>query len=140
MVRAFPVVRVAVFSCRGVSANSFVKHTMELRHLETQHSYGSLVLAGSLDMNSMASVETRFFALTVGSGRHTLVDLSELTFISSLGIGMLVTATKGLNRTGAKLVLFAPTENVASVFAKAGLKDYLVVVASLDEARQLVEA
>jgi len=112
---------------------------MELRQLETGDRYASLVLAGSLDMNSLALIETRFFALTVGRGKHAVVDLSELTFISSLGIGMLVTATKGLNRAGAKLVLFAPTENMAAVLAKAGLKEYLIVVANLDEARQLVE-
>jgi anti-sigma B factor antagonist len=111
---------------------------MELRQLETDGRYVSLALVGSLDMNSITTVETRFYSLTVGGGKDTIVDLSELTFISSLGIGMLVSATKELKRTGAKLVVYAPTANVGMVFAKAGLKDYLVVAAGIDEARKVI--
>ena len=109
-----------------------------LHQLESDDRFVSLALSGSLDMNSIASVDTRFLALTVSSGRDTIVDLSELTFISSLGIGLFVTATKGLKRNQARLVLYAPNENIRAVFAKAGLKDFLVVVSDIHEAQNWI--
>lgn len=111
---------------------------LELRELEPVEGYLSLALVGSLDINSIANVEARFLTLTLGGKRNTIVDLSQLTFISSLGIGMLVAATKGLKKLGAKLVLAAPTENVAAVLASAGLSYFLLIVPSLGAAQELL--
>ena len=45
---------------------------------------------GALGTLGVDQIETRFTASIVPSGKHALVDLSGVTFLSSMGIRMLV--------------------------------------------------
>ncbi|MEJ2229902.1 MAG: hypothetical protein P8X46_01815 [Nitrospirales bacterium] len=49
-------------------------------------------------------MELQFTANTIAQRKPTLVDLSELEYIASLGLRMLITAAKALLRHGLKLV------------------------------------
>ena len=87
---------------------------MELRQREAGGEYVSLALIGSLDMTSIASVETRFLVATVGGGKHTIVDLSELTFVDSTGLHALVLYARENNARG-PLILANPSGFVLRV-------------------------
>ncbi|HKD35258.1 MAG TPA: STAS domain-containing protein [Pirellulales bacterium] len=99
-----------------------------------------VALVGILDLVAVGQIETRLMAATVAHGRHTIVDLSGLTFIASLGMGILVTAYKGLKRKGAKLVLLNPQADVEAALVAARLAAILPIARGEAEALQYLTA
>jgi len=91
-----------------------------------------VTLKGRLDTPGVDRVETRFVAAIIPGGRHTLVDLSHVDFIGSLGVRMLISVARTLSRKNARLVLFSPQEQVREVFEHVSLSDIIPVF--LDEA------
>lgn len=71
-----------------------------------------IILQGRLDSAGVAAVEIKFNAGAVASGKPAIVDLSGVTFIASLGIRMLITASKRMAQAGRPLVLLSPQELV----------------------------
>jgi anti-anti-sigma factor len=82
---------------------------------------------GRLDTPGVGRVETRFVATVVPAGRHAIVDLSQVEFIASLGVRMLISAARSLTRNGGRLILFAPTEGVREVFEHVSLADIIPI-------------
>lgn len=96
-------------------------------------------LKGRLDIEGVQQVENRF-ALHVGSRRRpTLVDLSELEFIASLGLGMLLRAARGLSAHQARMVLVGPRDLVARALTAAGFEHLIPIAADREEAVKLLE-
>ncbi len=65
-----------------------------------------VALQGRLDTSGVESIEPRFTASVVPAGKHALVDLSGVTFMSSMGIRMLITVARALRPRDARMVVF----------------------------------
>ena len=113
---------------------------MDMQVLEASDALSRVALAGMLDLTGVGEVETKFLAATVARGKPTIVDLAGLSFISSLGMGMLLTAVKGLKRKGAKLVLLHPQPNIVMALKAARLNELLPMTESEEQAQQLLAA
>lgn len=74
-----------------------------------------VVLEGRLDATGVEEIEQPFTEATSARGLPAVVDLSGITFMSSLGIGMLFAHTKRLKKAGCKLVLLNPQGMVEAV-------------------------
>jgi anti-sigma B factor antagonist len=94
-----------------------------------------VVLTGRLDTPGVERVETRFVASLVPNGRHTLVDLSQVEFIGSLGVRMFISVARSLRLKHAQLLLMAPQAQVREVFDHVSLTEIIPVC--LDEAEAL---
>jgi anti-sigma B factor antagonist len=112
--------------------------TLETIHASDVHSYVRLV--GQLDLDGVRSVELKFTASTASRRTHAIVDLSEVTFIASLGMGMLVGVARALAAGKHRLVLVAPQAHVATALRTARLESIMPIAADLDAARALVGA
>lgn len=99
-----------------------------------------LALVGELDTQGQTQIAVRMTGLTVPFRRHAIVDLSRLTYISSLGIGLLLNINTGLKRQGKKLLLLAPQPLVAKVLQVVRLQKELQIVASEDQLQQALAA
>lgn len=67
-----------------------------------------LTLTGRLDVMGTQAIEQPFsFATTLRPG-NILLDLSGVTFLSSIGIRLLITSARAQANRGGKLVLAAP--------------------------------
>jgi len=89
-------------------------------------------LRGRLDTPGVDRVEAKFTAAVVPEGRNTVVDLSEVSFIASMGLRMFIGLAKALKRNNAKMVLFAPQSQVNEVFNTVVLREIVPIV--VDEA------
>jgi len=85
-------------------------------------------LRGRLDTHGVDEIETKFTASLVPGGRNAVVDLSELTFVASMGLRMFIGVKKALARHGAKMILFAPQPQVSEVFATSSLGGIIPIV------------
>jgi len=96
-------------------------------------------LAGRLDTAGVDRVEAKFLAACAAGGSHALVDLSAVTFIASMGIRMLISASRAMALRKTKLVLFGPQPLVSDVLNHTALSDVIPIVADESSAIALVE-
>jgi stage II sporulation protein AA (anti-sigma F factor antagonist) len=97
-----------------------------------------VALVGMFDMVAVDEFESRFLAATAGRGKHTIVDLAKLSFIASLGMGVLEKANKDLKKRGAKIVLLNPQSDVEMALRAAHLHEILPITHGEDEAHRLL--
>lgn len=97
-------------------------------------------LTGRLDTAGVDRVETRFNAMTVAAGHHAMVDLAGVSFLSSMGVRMLVTAARAMGKRGKRIVLFAAQPLVQESITTMGIDQLMAVVGSESEAHALVHA
>ena len=105
---------------------------MELRIKPHDQNISYIALIGRLDLPGVQQIELKFTANTVTQRKPTLVDLSELEYIASLGLRMFITAAKALHLHGLRLVLLRPQPQVEEVFRAAGF-DQLIPVEHIEE-------
>lgn len=93
-----------------------------------------VALTGRLDAAGVDSVETRFNAGAIASGRHTLVDISAVDFVSSMGVRMLLTAAKALRLRDRRFLLVVPAGAVRDMLETAAIDTLIPMFRSRDEA------
>jgi anti-sigma B factor antagonist len=93
-----------------------------------------IALSGRLDTVGVGEIETRFTASVVPQARDTVVDLSEVTFVSSMGIRMLIGTARALSLRKARLVLFGAQPLVLESLGITGLDAIVPIVADESEA------
>ena len=85
---------------------------MRLKTLRDDDSIRYIALHGRLDVHGVNEIQHEFFQQTTWVPKRTMVDLAEVSYMASLGISMLVSAAKALERDGVKMVLLNPTPMV----------------------------
>jgi|GWRWMinimDraft_16_1066024.scaffolds.fasta_scaffold29118_1 anti-anti-sigma factor len=91
-------------------------------------------LNGRLDILGAQAIEVQFTALTAIPGGAILVDLSEVTFLASLGMRALLATAKGVGMRGGRLVLYKPQPNVREVLDTSGVSNLIQIHDELHEA------
>jgi len=106
---------------------------MEITRTETN---GIVVVAvqGRLDTITSVALEADLLQLASEKGHRIVVDLSELDFISSSGLRVLLTAGKKSKSVYGRIVLCALTDHVKQVFDVAGFTMLFTVYTSQEEA------
>jgi anti-anti-sigma factor len=111
---------------------------MELRITDLGNA-AKVSLYGRLDTPGVDQIETRFTASIVPPGKHTLVDLSEVTFISSMGIRMLIGTARALGLKEAKLILVGPQQLVRESLEHVSLNQIIPIVSTEAQAQDLLK-
>ena len=97
-----------------------------------------VTLNGRLDTAGVDMIETRFGAVIVPAAKNTVVDISEVSFLASMGIRMLIATTRSLSRKGGKLALYNATPAVREVIETTALTDIIPLANSESEAVSIV--
>lgn len=104
----------------------------------------TLKLDGRLDTAAVAKVEVAFAARAGAlrdEGDKALIDLRDLTFISSMGIRLIVATLKQFRQRGVVFATLAPSEGpVIDVLKTADLVDHLNIVATPEAAHAVFSA
>jgi anti-anti-sigma factor len=86
----------------------------------------TITLTGRLDIPGAEIVALPLATLS-GSKSDLAVDMAGVTFIASMGLRHLVSASKAIRRRGGRFVLVNPNDAVAEVIEAAGLADFLKI-------------
>jgi anti-anti-sigma factor len=113
---------------------------MELRIVEETGRLTHVALIGRLDTEGVHAVDVAFHARTAARRRDAIVDVSELTYIASLGVGMIIGCARSLSHNGRRMVLAGARGDVERVLRSVALEKLLPVVATVDDARQRLAA
>jgi anti-anti-sigma factor len=99
--------------------------------------YVVLALRGYLDAHTVNDFES-FMETSMEKGTtHYLIDISDLNYISSAGIGAIMSLTQRLRRSEGELVLLQPTEKVFKILDKLGFTKIFRFAHSREEAEAL---
>ena len=108
--------------------------------IEHTDNHSHVQIVGPLDLAGVGAIELKFTASTASKRKHAIVDMSQVPFMASLGMGMLVQVARTLAGDGRKVVLLAPTDLVATALRTSRLDAVMAIAASLDEAKGLLQA
>ena len=102
--------------------------------LEDEPGHLLVAIRGRLDLEGVHAVENRLSVRISASRKPTILDLSEVPFLASLGMGMIVQLYRALRLHGAGLVLMAPQPLVAEALRNAALDGAIPIVPDRAEA------
>lgn len=108
---------------------------MELQYSELENGIRLIQLIGALDMNGTYEIEVQFVRHCAGENIRVLVDLSQVNYISSIGIPMLVNSAKTVERHGGKMALLNPQKSVEDILEMAGIPLVIPVCYDLETAK-----
>src|SRR5262245_41063885 len=111
---------------------------IQLTEVQLDDRITHVALVGQLDVAGLHTVDVKFHALTASRRRPTLVDLSGMDFISSLGMGMLMSCARSLKRSGARMVLLNPRPEVEEALKAVGLDVGIPIVRSVEEGNRIL--
>jgi anti-anti-sigma factor len=95
-----------------------------------------VVLRGRLDASTSPVLEKRIQTLLDQGESRLVFDFSELIYISSLGLRVLIMAAKSLQKKNGKLGFAALNETIYGVFKIAGFTSVFSIYPTLEEAIQ----
>ena len=94
---------------------------------------------GDLDSVGTRMIEEQFAQAISNHSKSIIVSLSDVQFISSAGMAMLLVKGKALRQEGSKMYLAGANERVSEVLSLAGFQDLFTMYPSLDEAAAALE-
>ena len=93
-----------------------------------------VTLRGEIDAHTAPRLGSRLFGLAGEGAKGVVVDLSQVTFMDSTGIGVLLNALRHLGMRSCQMVLVCPTERVLRPFQISGLMGHLTIFDSREKA------
>ena len=102
---------------------------------EEKHGKVNIVgLRGRLDALTSPDVEKRLLVIVAQSDVRIVLDLSGLSYISSLGLRVLMAVAKQVQAGGGRMALSALSGSVQEIFKLAGFTELFSVYQTVEEA------
>lgn len=98
-----------------------------------------VILDGRLDITGAGIIDLQFSAIA-GSHRGVIVDLTNVSFLASIGIRTLLLGAKAVQRRGGTFVLLNPADEVEKVLEVTGVTDLMPIFHDNDAALAAVAA
>lgn len=100
-------------------------------------SFRRILIDGRLDSLGSDEISMKFAALVSGVGRKVVVDLSGVSFLSSIGIRLIVQNAKALSAKNGTMVLYVgENEQVDSTLEATGINALVQIFTVLDDAEK----
>jgi anti-sigma B factor antagonist len=113
---------------------------MEMRYSELNNGISLIKLSGKLDIIGTGEIETKFTGCCAGDKVRVVVDLSEVDFLASIGIRLLVLTAKSIASRGGKMALLSLNPEVQQVLEITGIPAIISVYSSLESAEAMLMA
>lgn len=112
----------------------------ELKIIEENDEFTRVAIVGRLDIAGVQAIELKFISHVTSSDKPMILDLSEVPYLSSIGIRMLMGSAKTLKKAGAKMVALRPPEMTEEILKSAGLHQVFSIVHDENRALEIVRA
>jgi|SRR5579863_10148054 len=90
-------------------------------------------LVGRLDILGAQTIDLKFSAIC-GSRRKIIIDLSNVSFLASMGMRTILIGAKAVGANGGKIALLMPTPAVEEVLTIANINTIIPLLHDLDTA------
>ena len=112
---------------------------MEIHFETTSGNIQRIRLTGRMDIEGTGEIEGPLTAnATTEDFARIIIDLSEVPYLASIGLGCIVRTAQGVDRRKGKLVLLNPQPLVAKVLGESGVNQRIRVFDALDLATEFL--
>jgi anti-sigma B factor antagonist len=112
---------------------------MNIEFSELEDGVRVIKLAGKLDIEGTNLVEPQFTLHCQGENVLILVDLSQVNYLSSIGIPMLINNARSVTRHGGRLALVNPQPSVKSILDITGVLHNIRVYKDIETGRERIK-
>lgn len=113
---------------------------MEMRHETLEGEITVVALCGRLDLEGTQAVDQKFSFLTTSRTGRFLIDLTEVPYIASIGIRMLLMTARSQMQRGGRIALVVPEGMSRQVLETAGIGQVVPMCVDIDSARDTIAA
>ncbi len=106
----------------------------EVTILPSDDRYSEVALSGRLDIQGCEAVELRLTAATAGRNYPAIVDMTDVSLMASVGVGMIVRIANALRVKGQPMVLFGAADSVDSILRAMKIDALVDLVPHRDDA------
>ena len=107
---------------------------MQLESSTLPHDIVRLRLSGRLDVPGVQAIDDAYTSATTARKAKIIVDLSEVSFLASIGIRMLLASARTQAKRGGTLLFAAPQPTVRKVIEAAGIDQIAALVEDVESA------
>ncbi len=90
-------------------------------------------VGGDVDLYNVSELKRALFSITDGRHLSVIVDMKNINYMDSSGIGALVAGQKKMRAHNGKFALMSPTEDVLNILKLATLDKFFRIYESEDE-------
>ena len=98
----------------------------------------TVAVKGRLDAASADTAKQKLSALIDGGARQIILDFSELDYVSSIGLRVLLLIAKQVAKQQGKIALYSPVDHITEVFQLSGFDSLISIFADRARAAQHV--
>lgn len=110
---------------------------MAIHYEDVNENIRRIFLRGRLDTAGSEQIATEFAELAASAKRRVVVSLSDVTFLSSMGIRALIASAKAQQARGGRMVLLvADNEVVARTLEATGIDALIPTFEDADDAER----
>jgi anti-sigma B factor antagonist len=80
-----------------------------------------ITVSGRIDGSTAGEFEAALTGVTEAGNKNIIIDMSDVDFVSSAGLRVLVNTRKAVNSAGGKILLAEPSQQVVETLDIAGL-------------------
>lgn len=113
---------------------------MEMQYSEQDNGIRIIKLSGTLDIIGTGVIETKFAGYCSGENPRVVVDLSEVDFLASIGIRLLMLTAKSIASRSGKIVIISPIPDVQSVLEITGIPAIIPIYDGFESAEVVLLA
>ncbi|HZZ97514.1 MAG TPA: STAS domain-containing protein [Jatrophihabitantaceae bacterium] len=107
---------------------------MDLRTDTVNGTVTVVAVDGDVDMSTAPQLEERLSALSSGGARNLIIDLTDVEFLDSSALGVLVGIHKQVSAAGGTIKLVCGHPRIERIFAITRLTEVIPVFESIDAA------
>lgn len=100
----------------------------------SQREHTVLEVGGEIDVYTAPQLRERLIELVEGGQQHIVVDMEQVEFLDSTGLGVLVGGLKRVRAQDGSLRLVCGQERILKIFRITGLEKVFAIYPSVEEA------
>lgn len=105
-------------------------------HVEQNRDAATVRPAGEVDLHNSPQLRAKLHAMLDRRQTRIVIDLSQVSYMDSSGVGTIVEAKRRADREGAALVLAGMQPRVRSVFEITQLDKFFTILDDPEQAKQ----
>jgi anti-anti-sigma factor len=113
---------------------------MDLQVQQLADGINRVQLAGRLDSAGVEAIDARLGSLTAAREARILIDLSQVPFLASIGIRILLTNARVLRKNGGRMALLSPQSLVEEVLKVTGIEAIIPIFHDIEAASTALKA
>jgi anti-anti-sigma factor len=113
---------------------------MDLQVQQMADGIDRVSLVGRLDSAGVEAIDSRLTSVTTAESARVVLDLSQVSFLASIGIRSLLTTARAIKRRGGRMALLSPQSMVAEVLEVTGIATIIPIYHDIEAASAALNA